>query len=74
MLKEQESVIGIIDSGIGGVSILNQLIELNKTGNYVYFADNKYMPYGNKTKLFILSLFYFFFKVSSLPRSLNLRG
>lgn len=50
MLKQNNPTIAIIDSGIGGVSILKQLIERYKAGNYIYFADNLFMPYGNKTK------------------------
>ena len=45
--------IAIIDSGIGGVSVLKQLINKFGIGNYVYYADNLYMPYGNKSKSFI---------------------
>lgn len=48
-----KSYIAVIDSGIGGISILNQLIKKFKAGNYIYFADNKYMPYGNKSKEFV---------------------
>lgn len=53
MLKSNNSTIAVIDSGLGGVSILKQLIEKNKCGNYIYVADNLYMPYGNKSKSFI---------------------
>lgn len=42
--------IAIIDSGIGGVSVLNQIIQKFNAGNFIYLADNLYMPYGNKTK------------------------
>ena len=45
--------IAIIDSGIGGLSVLKQLIKKYKYGQYIYFADNKYMPYGNKNKQFV---------------------
>ena len=49
MLDYKNQTIAIIDSGIGGISILRQLIDKYKCGNYIYFADNLYMPYGNKT-------------------------
>ena len=42
--------IAIIDSGIGGVAVLKQIIAKFNAGNYIYFADNLFMPYGNKTK------------------------
>lgn len=49
MLKTN-NVIAIIDSGIGGISILKKLLLKFNGGNYIYYADNLFMPYGNKTK------------------------
>lgn len=46
----ENKTIAVVDSGIGGLSILKQLISQNKVGNYIYFADNQFMPYGNKSK------------------------
>ena len=45
--------IGFFDSGIGGLSILNQCLNL-KVKELVYFADTKYLPYGNKTPDFLV--------------------
>lgn len=53
MLNFQDNAVAIIDSGIGGISILNQMIEHKISNQYIYFADNLYMPYGNKSKEFI---------------------
>lgn len=53
MKLKENSVVGIIDSGIGGISILKQLINKFGYGNYIYFADNANMPYGSKEKEFI---------------------
>lgn len=53
MLKKLKPTIAILDSGIGGISILQSLIDKYKSGNYIYFADNLYMPYGNKHKRFL---------------------
>lgn len=53
MKKARNDIIAIIDSGIGGISILRQLIRKHKTGKYIYFADNLYMPYGTKDRLFV---------------------
>ncbi len=44
----------IIDSGVGG---LNQVELIKKDfpfANIIYFADNKYCPYGNKTNKFLI--------------------
>ncbi len=48
------NTIAVIDSGIGGLSVLKRLINNNAKGNYIYFADNKNMPYGSKSKKFLL--------------------
>ena len=45
--------IGIYDSGIGGFSILNRMIELMPSERYFYFADNKYAPYGERGENFL---------------------
>ncbi len=42
-------MIGVIDSGIGGLTILSELAKLNLKENFVYFRDSKNCPYGNKT-------------------------
>ncbi len=42
----------VIDSGIGGLSILAKALTQTKT-NYIYFADNKHSPYGEKSNLFL---------------------
>ncbi len=41
-----------IDSGIGGLSTLGKTAKILEA-NYIYFADNKYAPYGAKTDLFL---------------------
>ncbi|MBO5102481.1 MAG: aspartate/glutamate racemase family protein [Clostridia bacterium] len=38
----------IIDSGIGGMPILFECLKKEKKLDYIYFADYKSMPYGNK--------------------------
>ncbi len=53
MLTKISPCIAIIDSGMGGISVLKRIIEKYHTGNYIYFADNLNMPYGNKKKDFI---------------------
>ncbi len=41
--------IGVIDSGIGGLSVLNELLKILPNENYIYYADIKNCPYGEKT-------------------------
>ncbi len=55
MLNKLKPTLAIIDSGIGGISVLKALINKYKAGNYIYFADNLNMPYGNKSNKFLKS-------------------
>lgn len=48
--------IGIFDSGLGGISVLNRCINIMPAENFIYFADKKNAPYGDKTKDEIISL------------------
>ena len=48
--------IGIFDSGIGGISILDKLKDVLPNENFIYLADNKNCPYGLKSKKEILLL------------------
>lgn len=53
MLRKISPTIAFIDSGIGGISVLKRLIDKFHVGNFIYFADNRYMPYGNKSNKFL---------------------
>lgn len=41
-------MIGIFDSGLGGLTILHELVQQLPQYSYVYFGDNAHAPYGNK--------------------------
>ena len=41
--------IGLLDSGVGGLSVLKRLYELMPERNYIFFGDTKNVPYGTKT-------------------------
>lgn len=45
--------IGLFDSGIGGFSILKELMNSKLAAQFFYFADIEHAPYGDKTGLFI---------------------
>lgn len=47
-MKNQGSI-GIFDSGIGGVTVLKEIIELLPDEDYIYVSDSKNNPYGDKT-------------------------
>lgn len=42
--------IGVFDSGIGGLSVLRQLIRFMPYEKFVYFGDTARVPYGNKSE------------------------
>ncbi len=46
--------IGIFDSGLGGIAVLNELSKKNNA-NYYYLGDNLRVPYGNRSKTEITS-------------------
>ena len=41
--------IGLLDSGVGGLSVLKRLAEVMPNKNYIFFGDTKNVPYGTKT-------------------------
>lgn len=41
--------IGIFDSGIGGVTVLKEILKILPSENYIYYSDSKNNPYGDKT-------------------------
>lgn len=45
-----ERAIGLFDSGVGGLTVLNTIQALLPNENIIYVGDNKNCPYGNKTK------------------------
>ena len=43
------NAIGIFDSGIGGLTVGNQITKLMPYEQIVYFGDTKHLPYGDKS-------------------------
>lgn len=41
--------IGVFDSGFGGISVLNQLMEVLPHEQFIYIADSAWCPYGFKS-------------------------
>lgn len=46
-------MIGVFDSGLGGLSVLAALIEALPRADFVYFADSAHVPYGDKSETYI---------------------
>ena len=45
----REGPIGIFDSGVGGLSVLNEIRRVLPDEHLVYFADTAHCPYGSRT-------------------------
>ena len=41
--------IGFFDSGVGGLSVMKEAIQVMPNENYIYFGDSKNAPYGVKS-------------------------
>lgn len=51
MEELEKKRIGIFDSGIGGITVLKELMDRNITGvDFIYVADTAHVPYGSKPK------------------------
>ena len=46
---EKQNPIGVFDSGVGGISVLKELVALCPGEDFLYFGDSANAPYGNKT-------------------------
>lgn len=42
--------VGIFDSGIGGLSVLHQALHRIPEAEFIYYADEEHVPYGEKTE------------------------
>lgn len=47
-------MIGIFDSGIGGLSVFREIRKLLPEQSYIYYSDSAHCPYGDKSKEYII--------------------
>lgn len=52
-MQASKHTIGIFDSGIGGLSVLKELVNVFPEASYFYFSDDANAPYGPKSDEFI---------------------
>ncbi|MBD3247871.1 glutamate racemase, partial [Candidatus Falkowbacteria bacterium] len=43
-------MIGVFDSGVGGLTVLKNFLEYLPEYNYIYLGDNARVPYGDKSQ------------------------
>ena len=48
-MHTKEEYIAVFDSGVGGISVLRELVKLMPRENYLYFGDSANAPYGSRT-------------------------
>ena len=56
MVNKQHLPIAVIDSGVGGISVLRELIALMPNENFIYFGDSANAPYGSKSRDEVLKI------------------
>ena len=54
--KVCERPIGVFDSGVGGISILRELVRELPHEDFVFYGDSAHAPYGEKTPEEVVSL------------------
>lgn len=48
-MTAQRPVIGVFDSGFGGLTVLREIVRLLPNADYLYFGDTARLPYGTKS-------------------------
>jgi len=51
---DNKAPIGIFDSGVGGISVLQHVCKVLPNESVLYYADSLHAPYGNKSPEFII--------------------
>lgn len=49
MREIENRPIGVFDSGVGGISVLKELVAQMPHENFIFYGDSKHAPYGTKT-------------------------
>lgn len=47
-------MIGIFDSGVGGLSVFREILKVLPEEKYIYYSDNAHCPYGEKPREYII--------------------
>ena len=48
--------IGVLDSGVGGLTVLEEIKKVNPNEEYIYLKDTENFPYGDKSKEEIIKI------------------
>ena len=47
-------MVGVFDSGVGGLSVFREILRLLPGEKYIYYSDNAHCPYGEKSPEYVL--------------------
>ncbi len=61
-MSDQHSPVGILDSGIGGFSVVKQVQKLLPKEELLYFGDGAHIPYGNHPQELIVDMARYMFR------------
>ncbi len=53
---KKSAPVAVIDSGVGGISVLSELKRIMPCENYIYYGDSANAPYGIKTREEVLNI------------------
>ncbi len=56
MILDPNQPIGVFDSGLGGISVLREIVSLMPAEDYIYYGDSANAPYGIRPTEEILQL------------------
>ncbi len=56
MTPPSQLPIAVLDSGVGGISVLRELLKIMPNEDYLYFGDSINAPYGTRTKADVLEI------------------
>ena len=48
-MERRDGMIAVFDSGVGGISVLRQLVRQMPNENFLYFGDSANAPYGSRS-------------------------
>ena len=49
-MMQKDAPIGVFDSGVGGLTVVREIIRQLPSENIVYFGDTARVPYGTKSR------------------------
>src|SRR5215470_4727644 len=49
LMAQRRPTIGVFDSGVGGLTVLRELVARIPDADYIYFGDTARLPYGSKS-------------------------